>query len=269
MHITAHSKKIMRHGFTLLEMSIVLGIIALIVGGILIGKNLIRDSEIRAMISEYDSQVKAIREFQDKYQALPGDYSSAEANWGAATCPYADSVGSTTATCNGDGNGRIGASTTAGVLSAASEWFLVWQHLTFAGFANGRYTGTYGAGGTSDAVVGSNVPASKLSPGGWTVLYYLQIATDVNLWGDNYGHIMTFGGNSTNSYTSAAILTPNDTQTTDAKIDDGMPGTGKMRSRRTAVYANCTMTDSSQTTAVYNNTTTSLTACAPFFIPGF
>ncbi len=41
----------LRAGFTLIEMSIVLVIIGLIVGGVLVGQDLIRAAEVRAQIS--------------------------------------------------------------------------------------------------------------------------------------------------------------------------------------------------------------------------
>lgn len=61
-------------GFTLIEMSIVLIIIGLIIGGILKGQEVIESSRQKAIITQIDSVRAAVNTFADKYQALPGDY---------------------------------------------------------------------------------------------------------------------------------------------------------------------------------------------------
>ena len=65
-------------GFTLLELSVVLIIIALVAGGIVVGQSLIRSATLRSVMGEYDHYLKAVQEFQDKYLALPGDMPNAE-----------------------------------------------------------------------------------------------------------------------------------------------------------------------------------------------
>lgn len=259
-----------QRGFTLLELSLALLIIALLAGAVLGTQTLIRQSELRNMIGEYGSYQKAIGEFQDKYLALPGDMLNATTTWGTDSgdggCPN-NSYSATVqiATCNGDGNGRIGVSTTVGVLSTPTEWWRAWQHMANAGMIDGRFTGRRGSAATDHAVIGTNAPASKLSPGGWTLLFYLQTATDANLWGDSYGHILQFGAATASSFTRGPIFTPSDALEVDTKIDDGMPGTGKMRSWRAGISNNCTTDTTVQTTTTYNISHTEA-ACAPFFI---
>lgn len=62
-----------RKGFTLIELSIVLVIIGLIVGGVLVGRDLIRSSAARAQISQIASYNTAVNTFTGKYNGLPGD----------------------------------------------------------------------------------------------------------------------------------------------------------------------------------------------------
>jgi prepilin-type N-terminal cleavage/methylation domain-containing protein len=62
-----------RHGFTLIELSIVLVIIGLLVGGILVGRDLIRAAELRADISAVDKFDAAVNTFRLKYNCVPGD----------------------------------------------------------------------------------------------------------------------------------------------------------------------------------------------------
>lgn len=259
--MTAPSKHF-RHvrGFTLFEMSIVMAVIALIVGGTLVGQSLIRQSQIKSMLGEYDVYIKAIREFREKYQAMPGDYATATSTWSTAS--------------NGDGDGLVGNSNkagtlvnTAGSVANSKEWYMLWHHLSLADFITGRFDGLQ-ITSANNAVVGSNVPASKLVPGGWTFFYFLNTDADTNIWIDHYGHVMTFGANNSGTYTSGAVITPTEMYTMDQKLDDGLPGTGTIRSMRTSVAANCTTNDSSQTAATYNSSGTyaDIKACWPMFL---
>src|ERR1019366_6843373 len=64
-------------GFTLIEMSIVLVIIGLIVGSVLVGRDLIRAAELRSVISEVEKYKTAVMTFKGKYDCLPGDCANA------------------------------------------------------------------------------------------------------------------------------------------------------------------------------------------------
>lgn len=78
MIIYTHKK----HGFTLVELSIVLVIIGLIVGGVMVGQNLIETSKIRAQITQISDIETQINTFRLKYNCLPGDCSSATSIFG-------------------------------------------------------------------------------------------------------------------------------------------------------------------------------------------
>lgn len=66
-------------GFTLVELAIVLVIIGLIVGGVLVGQDLIKSAEIRATISQIEKFNAAANTFRDKHGNLPGDLNTARA----------------------------------------------------------------------------------------------------------------------------------------------------------------------------------------------
>jgi len=198
---------------------------------------------------------------------------NAESFWGSDTSCPTTSTNTTpkTATCNGDGNGRIGASSTAGVIDTtyAYEWFRAWQQLADAGLIEGRFTGVKESATNGDAGIGLNVPTAKLDiKAGWTLYYFLNTATTTTLWGDQYGHILALGGNTT-SVTNAPVLLPEDALSIDSKMDDGLPGLGNVRARRTAVEANCTTNDSAQASATYNSSYKTAAACSLLFLPGF
>jgi len=138
------------HGFTLIEIAIVLVIIGLLLGGVLKGQELITGARVRNLISQQDGIKAAFFGFQDRYRALPGDYASASTN-----------INCTPACSNGNGNGRIEAAATPVNSSVTHEETLVWNHLTSAGFLNGSYTFTDAA--ATDASTPKNPYSSYLN----------------------------------------------------------------------------------------------------------
>jgi len=132
-------------GFTLIELSIVLVIIGLIIGGVLVGQDLIRAAARRSIISDYEKIQTAINTFRLKYDCLPGDCINATQFFGTETrgggCPR---DGNTTTwqpsngTCNGNGDGIVG-----GPAAAGNEAYYFWQHLSLAGLWPGSYLGDF------------------------------------------------------------------------------------------------------------------------------
>jgi prepilin-type N-terminal cleavage/methylation domain-containing protein len=121
-----------QHGFTLIEIAIVLVIIGLLLGGILKGQELITSARVRNLISQQDGIKAAFYGFQDRYRAFPGDYSAAPTNLGGAGT-----------ISRGNGNGQIEAAATPDTVgtpaSVANEDKLAWDHLSRAGFLNGNF----------------------------------------------------------------------------------------------------------------------------------
>lgn len=78
-----------KRGFTLIELSIVLVVIGLIVGGVLVGKDLIETSRIRQLGMELQQIKTAITTFRGKYDCLPGDCINATTYFGTNSngCP--------------------------------------------------------------------------------------------------------------------------------------------------------------------------------------
>ncbi|MBY6117485.1 prepilin-type N-terminal cleavage/methylation domain-containing protein [Mameliella alba] len=66
-----------RSGFSLVELSIVLVILGLLIGGVLTGQNLIRAAELRSVMTEFKTYQTAVMTFRDKYFALPRDMTNA------------------------------------------------------------------------------------------------------------------------------------------------------------------------------------------------
>jgi hypothetical protein len=210
--------------FSLVELSIVLVILGLLTGGILAGQSLIRAAELRSISTEYQRYITGLHSFRDRYFALPGDMTNATKFWGIAggtgtdaTCR--DTISTDAKTCDGNGDGRVGIN--SGV-THVNERFRFWQQLANAGLIEGFYTGTGGAVGRQQAVVGENVPVSKMGAGiGWGVKSF-----DTSAEG---GNMMNMGVTSTtnNSLTPLGSL-PSEAWNIDTKLDDGMPLTGRV-----------------------------------------
>ncbi len=89
-----------KRGFTLIELSIVLVIIGLIVGGVMVGRDLMEAATLRSVASQLQSYQVATNTFRLKYNALPGDIKAAHASQ-LGLAPRNGAQG------HGDGNGVI------------------------------------------------------------------------------------------------------------------------------------------------------------------
>jgi prepilin-type N-terminal cleavage/methylation domain-containing protein len=183
-------------GFTLIEIAIVLVIIGLLLGGVLKGEELIRAARVRNLITQQQDIKAAFYGFQDRYRALPGDYSAAATNINCGIAPCA----------NGDGNGRVEAPNAAGM----HEELLMWNHLTAAGFLNGSFT----AGASDTAPTDANSPKNPYS-------IYMQLAYDNNY---GTGTLPTKHNLKTGGQIPVEILAE-----VDRKIDDGNPYSGSFQ----------------------------------------
>ncbi len=233
----------MRHrsAFTLVELSIVLVILGLLVGGVLAGQSLIHASELRAVGQEYTQYKTAMNAFREKYFAIPGDMPNATAFWGAAaTCP-SDASTAAAGVCNGDANGQVMQNDTTN--GGSREQYGFWEHLAYAGLIEGTYTGSSDQGGFDEGGGrgGVNVPTSKFNKGLWHI-FSIGIVTlpSSSFFEGSYGNALYFGGFVDNSsIPNAPIMTASDAWNIDSKMDDGKPATGSIRgSEEFALAAN-------------------------------
>ena len=253
-----------QRAFTLVELSIVLVIIGLLVGGVLTGQSLIRAAELRSISGQYQRYMSAVMTFRDKYFALPGDMTNAQSYWGIAnatpaTCVTTSSAGSAL-TCNGDGNGKIDVS------AGANEYFRFWQHLANAGLIEGSYSGVQSAAANTSAS-SANVPPGRISASLWFINNSSTQSGSTTVFDGQYDNTFMVGGAQANTLPNAAIFRPEEAYNIDTKLDDGKPATGKITpySINAFTTTSCTnATASSTLTANYLLTNTALTCAIQF-----
>lgn len=195
-------------GFTLIELSIVLVLIGLIIGGVLKGQELIRSTRLKMTVTQWDAVKAATNSFQDRFEALPGDYSD------AATMVHVSAVA-------GDGSGVVGIGAAADAFAAPSgggEWAngtgearSFWGHLFLARLLSGveRNAGTDSyrlpskvANGTFDIISGS--------------------------FGGQQAHWLRLQQGSSGT-PAVNLLSGRDSAEIDRKYDDGNPATGSVQ----------------------------------------
>jgi prepilin-type N-terminal cleavage/methylation domain-containing protein len=154
-------------GFTLIEIALVLTIISLLIGGILRGQSMIRNTKVKTLYNQYRELVAAVTVYQDRFHFLPGDDLQASSRFTVPT-------NSLPTVSNGNGNGVIdgaetlaqGASCGAGV--TGNEACQAFYHLRLAGIMSGQDTvspaHSFGGGlllsKTSAFITGWNSPTS-------------------------------------------------------------------------------------------------------------
>lgn len=180
------------HGFTLVEIAIVLVIVGLLIGGVLKGQALINSAKSNSIIKKMQSLQTAYYSFQDKYQAVPGDMSNASAI-----------IGSSASNCstrcdNGQLNGWQNAS-------------LAFNHLSAAGL----YSGPASATEQGSVLTTASAPDNAYG-GAMFIMFWNQVAAQTG----RRNETAVFTGRNMPAAVLAEI---------DRKIDDGNPQTGNFR----------------------------------------
>ena len=264
------------YGFTLVEISVVFVIIGLIIGGIFMGNDMIKSSQLRGVLKDIEQFNAATNTFQEKYNALPGDMPNATDYWGAnggntlppltaagVNCGFTSTAGVNTATtatstCNGDGDGNITSPITTYTFNEAIYF---WRHLQDAGLISCNCSGqSYSNYGNS--YPGFNAPLSPLGNGsGYSIRSAAYIVARGPAVGYFYqpavttGNYFTLGAATLTTNVLSPTITSADAYNLDLKIDDGIPSTGNVQSPMPIYggsYAPLCSTSTTASAAKYN-----------------
>ncbi len=190
--MTKNSKK----GFTLVELSIVLVIIGLLIGGILVAQSMIGTARIQAFVRQIGQFDAAIANYQTKFNGLPGDETSVSPD--------------------GNNDGLI-QSATANTMDGERGEF--WNNLSTSGLKNENGQ-AYAA---DDGAPGTGVPVAKLGSG---IGVWPGADTAARV---NYYRIATQPATpNTLTDLATANVNANDSLAIDLKMDNGLATTGNM-----------------------------------------
>jgi prepilin-type N-terminal cleavage/methylation domain-containing protein len=232
-------------GFTLLEMTIVMVVVAFLSGVILVGRSLIHVAELRATAQQLDVMNTAYISFRLKYNCLPGDCPNATAlgfsggfsinfaqntpdNTGSSVWEVLNPVSSAHALSlitmqmvlptqiNGNNNATLD--------KANYENFISVALLNQANLIPGYYDARVRVPVKLSTVAGIT-SSGQFKKAFWQPYYLTSNATSLI---DRSGHYYFAIATAWPTIGAATFLTT-DAAALDAKIDDGMPITGDMR----------------------------------------
>lgn len=228
-------------GFTLVELAVVMVIIGVLIGGILKGQELITNARVTSTISQFQALSAAKNDFQNQYNAIPGDMVSPAtrlSNCGGSSVNQACTSGEDVTA----GNGRIDVG--AGVGSDEGEGIAFYGQLLAADYITGI------TGDTSPVGFGTTIPLAPLGGG-----FYAGDANGAVGFGSylRSGLYVTLVGSLAPVGAATGLVTGTQSARMDTKLDDGVANGGTFFGNNDA---------SCHTAGVYANTVTSVCSLA-------
>lgn len=181
-------------GFSIIEVSIALAIIALLVSTVIAGQNIKSRLELNQVVEDIGNIFKAVEIFKKTYGGMPGDLWNAQSAFGAAN------------TSNGNGNEVLNT-------GSPNETLLFWQHLQLASLIEGTYDGV--SAGPAGQKTGS--------------LKYSIYSAETDFDAENLSLTILFS-----KYVGSpgkGILTTKQAYDFDVKYDDSDPANGSIRAQ--------------------------------------
>ena len=205
-------------GFTLVELAIVLVIIGLIVGGVLVGQDLIKAAQIRSTVGQLEKYDAAVNTFRGKYNGLPGDLANCSNFFSTASdCPSGGVVN----------NGAL--EDTAGTkVLISGETTAFWRHMYLANLIADPVTNGVNTITAAGSVVapGTALPAAKIGRGNYISALSGGPLTQPGFAGTLSYRIFGITATTAGVPTITNALTPLEAFQVDTKKDDGVPNTG-------------------------------------------
>ncbi len=184
-------QKIKQHGFTMIELSIVIVILALLAGSIIGGVNFMQTAKLRKQIGQIQNIEAGVSNFRNRYSCFPGD--------------CADPTILAGYTYSGDGNGFLSDSWNG------NENKGFWLHLSLAEMLDSQLVAHGG-------LAALNAPLMALGGGIVNATGSLRFAQNILLFAQS------------TTTTSSGVIFFEDILHIDDKIDDALPNSGIIRS---------------------------------------
>lgn len=202
-------------GFTLVELAIVLVIIGLLVGGVLVGQDLIRAAEINSTATQLTKYDTAANTFRTRFNGYPGDLRNPD-RYPLAFAGANGAIGR----ANGDNVIQSGACSDANGYGGESALF--WTHLSQANLIPEAVNSVvdYSVVTAVNPIADGNLPQARLGNGNRIHI--------TNVGGRNFYVMANFASSAatTCTLTATRALTPLSAFQIDSKIDDGNAATG-------------------------------------------
>ncbi len=211
-------------GFTLVELSIVIVIVGLIIAGVTAGQTLVKQAQLRAILTQADQIRTAVNTFKSQYGGLPGDINNGSLYWSGC---------GVTGICDGNADKKIG--TDLKNTDEQPEGYIAWWQLNAAGVFPGTFTIPAADAGDITGIIGTTIPAAKFPKAGITLGYDTNQLTGIAI----NKNIALFGAAAASTYAGAAFLLPAQASSLDVKADDGNAERGSIYGGAVADLAEC------------------------------
>jgi prepilin-type N-terminal cleavage/methylation domain-containing protein len=229
--------------FTLIEISIVLVVIGLLVGGVLVGRDLLSAAAVRAQISQIESYQTAVNTFRSKYDYLPGDIKDPEAT-SFGLKPRGTLRG------QGDGNGVLESYNAGeGTFPGQGSWIqgegenaMLWVDLSSARLIDQAFStacsvaclGGFNVTAATTPSIASYLPRAATGNGNYVYAYSGGVDAGNPNKNSYFGLSGVFRMRFYGTYQGLGIdstpaLTVKQAAAVDSKIDDGLPQGGRVQ----------------------------------------
>ena len=266
-------------GFTLIEIAVVIVIIGVIASAIVAGQELVKQSELRSIMTELENHKVAYKLFVQTYGKAPGDFPKGSLYWPNGSTGCASGSGA----CDGNGDGLISYSQSGGPsgVGGVNENVIALRQMKMAGmldFASVQITSAIynGSSSVEKMIPGMNTPKSRRDGAGYFFsgyetannTYVLNNCLDTTSpWAGQFVNSVYIGrpdnpsSGDTRGGLSYGALTPREAYLIDEKMDDAKSVSGSFSGRNTGkirvFYAcNTALTTNCFSGSNYNATST-------------
>lgn len=232
-------------GFSLVELSVVLIIIAAIIAGINGGMTIFKSAQLNGIIAEKNNLLTSVQNFKAKYNYLPGDIPAST----GMMPPIRNAINNSIAHSSpyGNGDGYISLYTANPAVNLGYEGMYGIYHLYLLGFLENGYLLRYNQQSpyiyAPSSAFSENTALKAKFPNGVFAFFTARPVLPLYIpCGSSSGFLcsattpvanyLLLGAvvlvNNQGAYNTSALLTVNETFSLDRKVDDGRPGTGKV-----------------------------------------